>query len=168
LFRRVPLENLNARDPNGNAITPTIARFKIAGTSNVQIENPVAYDFGDAISLVGFSAPKTARAGESWRVKLNWRERTPIDNDYTVFVHLVDANGRTVAQKDNQPQGGAYPTSFLDVGETIADEYVLEIPRDARGEYRIVVGLYNAADGMRLMLKNGADHVELGSVSVSF
>jgi hypothetical protein len=168
LFRRVPLANLNARDPKGNAITPTIARFKIAGTSNVQIENPVSYDFGDTISLVGFSAPKAARAGESLRVKLFWRARAPIDTDYTVFVHLVDANGKPIAQKDNQPQGGAYPMSFLDVGETIADDYVLEIPRDARGEYRIAIGLYNAADGTRLMLKNGADHVEPGSVAVGF
>ncbi|HEX7587597.1 MAG TPA: glycosyltransferase family 39 protein, partial [Anaerolineae bacterium] len=31
MFRRAPLENLTARDPRGNVITPTIARFKLGG-----------------------------------------------------------------------------------------------------------------------------------------
>ncbi|HEX7594652.1 MAG TPA: glycosyltransferase family 39 protein, partial [Anaerolineae bacterium] len=50
LFRRLPLENLTARDPQGHSITPTIARFKITGPSQVQVEGAQsASNFGDQI-----------------------------------------------------------------------------------------------------------------------
>ena len=165
LFRRMPLENLVARDPQGNAITPTIARFKIAGASRVQIENPVRYEFADKLALAGYSA---VRADDSLRVKLYWAARAAMDEDYTVFVHLVDANGKIVAQKDDQPQHGAYPTSLWDAGEIVADEYVLAIPHDAPpGDYRVIVGVYRAGNGARLLLRDGADHVMLTTIPIA-
>ncbi|CAG0995247.1 hypothetical protein ANRL3_03074 [Anaerolineae bacterium] len=161
LFRRVPLENLVARDPQGNAITPTIARFKIEGASRVQVENPVRYEFADKLALAGYSV---VRAGDSLHVKLYWNVRAAMDEDYTVFVHLVDANGKIVAQKDDQPQHGAYPTSLWNANEIVADEYAFAIPRATPpGEYRIIVGVYRAGDGTRLPV-NGDDNVIVASV----
>jgi hypothetical protein len=159
LFRRVPLETLVARDPRGNVVTPIIARFKIAGQSKVQIENPVDYKFGASIALAGYSFPQSIAPGSTLNVKLFWRALKIIDEDYTVFVHLVDANGKIIAQKDAPPQNGAYPTSFWETGEIIEDDYALTIPRDATpGDYRIVIGLYH--DGNRLPTRDG-DHIEL-------
>ena len=160
LFRRVPLENLVARDPQGQTITPTIARFKISGgVSDVQIENPVRYEFADKIALVGYRIEST---GGSMRVRLYWKGRALMSEDYTVFVHLVDASGKLVAQKDNQPQEGAYPTSFWDVGETIADEYTLATPNEfAPGNTKIEIGIYRAGDGTRLPVQGGGDSVVL-------
>ncbi len=168
LFRRVPLENLSARDPHGNTITPMIARFKITGQSHVQVEGahePI--NFGDKIALVGYTHSQTVAAGSTLTVKLYWRSLASIKDDYTVFVHLVDVNGMTVAQKDAQPQDGAYPTSFWDVGETIADEYAVAIPRDlAASDYRIEIGIYRASDNTRLPIHNGGDALGLGTVRV--
>jgi hypothetical protein len=167
LFRRVPLENLSARDPQGAVITPTIARFKITGAASAQIENPVAYNFGDKISLVGYALPARAASGSDLSLKLFWRAQSVVEEDYMVFVHLVDARGKIIAQKDDQPQRGAYPMSFWDVGETIADEYALNIPRDALpGEYKIVVGVYRASDGTRLPVQ-GSDHLILATLRIS-
>jgi hypothetical protein len=162
LFRRVPLETLTARDPRGNIITPTIARFKIAGQAKIQpIENPVVFKFGDRIELVGYSLVQNIAPGSTLPVKLYWRALKPIAEDYTVFVHFVDTNGNIIAQKDNQPQHNTYPTSFWDVGETIADEYALEIPPDvAPGNYRLMIGMYRTSDGARLLTREG-DHIEL-------
>ncbi|MBI5305121.1 MAG: glycosyltransferase family 39 protein [Chloroflexi bacterium] len=164
LYRRAPLENLTARDPRGNAITPNVARFKIAGQSQIQIENPVRYDFADQVALVGYAIAPNAHAGESLRVRLFWRALKSLDEDYTVFVHLVDANGKLIAQKDDQPQHGAYPTSLWDAGEIVADEYALTLPRDAPpGEYRVIVGLYRASDVTRLPV-NGGDAITLSTI----
>ncbi len=167
LFRRVPLETLTARDPHGNIITPTIARFKIAGQAKIQqIENPVAFQFGDRIELVGYSWAHTIAPGSTLPVKLYWRALKPIAEDYSVFVHFVDTNGNIIAQRDNQPQHNTYPTSFWDVGETIVDEYALEIPREVNiDEGRLVIGLYRH-DGTRLMVGE-TDALMLGSVRLT-
>ncbi len=166
LFRRVPLTALTARDPQGQTITPTLARFKIAGQAQTQvrIENATDHRFGDQIALVGFARAETIARGETLRVQLFWRALAPIAEDYTVFVHLVDASGNIVAQKDDLPQRGAYPTAFWSVGEIVPDEYALVFPRDAAsGEYVIRVGVYRASDGARLPTAGG-DAIRLTTV----
>jgi hypothetical protein len=166
LYRKDTLINLSARDPQGRTITPRIARFKIAGVSTVEVENPVRFAFDDRIALVGSSIPLETRPGGSLQVRLYWRALAPIDEDYTVFVHVVDAQGKMLAQKDDQPQNSAYPTSFWDAGETVPDDHVIEIPRDAQpGDYRIRVGLYRPTDNTRLRV-DGSDHLDLTMVRI--
>lgn len=164
LYRLATLSNLPARDAQGRTITPTIARFKIPGQTDVRIENPMDARFGEQIALVGYGHAERVAPGSSLQVRLYWRALVPLTEDYTFFVHLVDASGKTIAQKDDQPQQGRYPTSFWDVSETIADSYIVEIPRDAApGEYRIEVGIYRAGDGSRLPV-TGGDYANLGIV----
>ena len=75
----------------------------------------------------------------------------PPETDYTVFVHLLDAAGNSVAQADSQPQAGAYPTSFWDAGEVVGDAHVIELPATlAPGEYEIEIGWYVLSTGARL------------------
>jgi hypothetical protein len=162
------LETLTARDPHGNIVTPTIARFKITGAPPLapQIEHVVNHVFGDQIALVGLARPDSVVRGSTLSLKLYWRALAPIAEDYTVFVHLVDANGNIIAQRDSQPQRGAYPTSFWDAGEIVMDEYALVVPRDASpSDYQIRVGVYRANDVARLATRNG-DFVALASVRV--
>ena len=162
--------NLAAHDPRGNVVTPTIARFKLAGPAQTQAYLPRPEDviFGDKIALAGFAFDQQTRPGATLRVKLNWRALAAMPEDYTVFVHLLDDQGKTIAQDDNQPQLGAYPTSFWDAGEQIADEYALAIPADTpNGQYRIQIGVYRAADGSRLPVRNGGDAAGLGTVQVA-
>jgi hypothetical protein len=167
LYRRTTLKNLVARDPQDRIITPTIARFKIAGHTQVQVENAVRNEFADKIALVGYAVEKTARAGDSIHVRLYWRALAPMNEDYTVFVHLVNAGGQIITQKDDQPQGGRYPTSFWDVGDTVADEYALAVPRDAPpGDYQIRVGIYRASDGARLPVSGDGNAVNLLTIDV--
>ena len=95
-------------------------------------------------------------------MRLYWQALSALNEDYTVFVHLVDASGNIIAQKDDQPQQGAYPTSFWDVGETIADEYLLPLRGNvAPGDYGIEIGLYRAGDQTRLSVDGGGDTVVL-------
>ena len=66
-----------------------------------------------------------------------------MERDYTLFAHVVDANGAIVAQSDHQPQDRRYPTSIWDVNEQVRDEFTLEIPASVpNGKYQVKIGWY--------------------------
>jgi hypothetical protein len=78
-----------------------------------------------------------------------------MQQDYTVFVHLVDSSGTPLAQRDSQPLAGEYPTSWWRAGERVIDPYLLEIPSSlAPGEYDLLAGFYLLSNGQRLPLLN--------------
>jgi hypothetical protein len=93
-----------------------------------------------------------------------------MDQDYTVFVHLVDQAGRMYSQHDGQPAGGLYPTSKWKEGEVIEDVHLIDVPADtSAGRYSLQVGLYLLSTMERLQISSGtvqADHLVLGSVEV--
>jgi uncharacterized membrane protein len=94
------------------------------------------------------TAPNTAL-----RLTLYWRVLAPMETSYTVFTHLLDANGQLWAQKDNPPVRGSYLTTEWRVGEMVVDKYDIVIPPDApAGQYELEVGLYDATTGQRLPL----------------
>lgn len=88
------------------------------------------------------------------QVSLAWQAQATIQQDYTVFVQVLDAENNMLAQVDSQPQGGAYPTSTWRAGDVITD--TLAWAGDAAGWQRIIIGLYGA-DGTRLRLAGGED-----------
>jgi mannosyltransferase len=89
---------------------------------------------------------------------LYWQDLDLVDADYTVFVHLLGADGRIVDQQDGQPQGGTFPTTAWFPGDTIADEYSLAVPPDAApGEYGLEVGMYLLETGVRLAAYDATD-----------
>jgi hypothetical protein len=93
---------------------------------------------------------------------LYWQSIAPFDRDYTVFVHLLDENGRNLAQADRQPQAGNYPTALWSPGEQIRDEYALPLSPTVE-KYRVRVGLYRADTSERLQVQSGgrtSDYVE--------
>jgi hypothetical protein len=84
-------------------------------------------------------------------VTLLWRALAPPPVDYTVFVHLLDANGSLVAGNDTQPLGGRYPTTIWSAGEHILDIHNLPTPADLPpGQYQLAIGLYQQTTGERL------------------
>jgi hypothetical protein len=66
----------------------------------------------------------------------------------TAFVHLLNADGEIVAQRDHIPADGTRPTTGWLPGEIVADSYRLPLPPG--GPYTLAVGLYDAASGMRI------------------
>jgi len=102
-------------------------------------------DFSIPIQLSGYEiASATLTRGETVVLLLYWKATAPIEKDYTVFAHLVNAPGETVAGSDNQPRGGKKPTSSWQVGETIVDWVIIPItPEIPRGkDYRLEIGWY--------------------------
>lgn len=127
--------------------------FKIApAVSAAAPQYPTAALFGKFAALRGYDLPVAeTRPGEALGLTLHWEAVAPVDANYTVFVHLLDAEGRPVAQADGQPLGGAYPTTLWDAGERIADGRIILLGGDLPvGDYRLGVGWYLLETGQRL------------------
>ena len=133
--------------------------IKVAPRQAVVYSPPNRLDatFAGKAKLVGY---ETHADSNSLSLTLYWQSLAQFDRDYTVFVHALDASGQIVANADQEPQQGNYPTSLWDVGEQIRDDHTLALPT---GKYRIQVGLYRADSGERLAVSgegSQTDHVE--------
>ncbi len=108
--------------------------------------------FGESIELVS----QEVRAGASGRVMLHteWRATRDIQEDWTMFAHLV-RDGQIVAQNDGPPAEGLLPTSQWRAGDVIVDERELAGPLEAARD-KIRVGFYRPDTGARLMVVDAA------------
>ena len=121
------------------------------------------------MELRGYAAE---RSGDTLTVTLFWRASAAMAKNYTVFVHLLNADGAVVAQHDGQPTWQLpVPTGTWQPGETLRDSHPIALPADLPpGEYRLRVGVYFLPTMERLpVLENGVvtgDSVALGSVRI--
>lgn len=132
-------------------------------------DHAIGVTFGDAIRLDGYSlATDSVAPGDTLQLALFWQAQAPIAARYKVFVHVLDAGDRIMAQIDREPGGELVPTTIWQPGQTIADRYGVPIPPDAEpGQHRIAVGLYGF-DGVRLAVQGTTqDRVILGEVIVA-
>jgi serine/threonine-protein kinase len=89
--------------------------------------------------------------GETLRLVLYWRALQQMPENYTVFVHVTQADGAVLVQRDTQPREGTHPTSSWVAGELVEDRYELSIPGDAPPDiYWLKVGMYSHATMQRL------------------
>ena len=97
------------------------------------------------------------QAGADQTVTLTWLAETPTRGRYTVFLHLFGPDGTPVAQGDQEPWRGAYPTNAWLIDVPAADEYHLALPESLpAGAYSLAVGLYDPVTQQRLpLLQNG-------------
>ena len=113
------------------------------------------------------------RSGEFVRLDLTWQALSEMEQDFAVFVHLVGSDGQIWGQRDSQPANGFRPTSAWVEGELVQDHHAVRLDSDLPpGEYRLILGLYDTADGQRLSLfdesgvAQGDDVWELGTLVV--
>jgi len=120
------------------------------------METPVRYTLeepnGGRIALIGYDVgPPEGRWGRVRPLTLYWRAEEPVEGDYTVFVHLLDEEGRFVFGQDGPPRQGNYPTDLWAAGEVVQDERRLRLDWTLpAGTYQLRVGLYRLQGGERL------------------
>ena len=126
--------------------------------------------FGNAphLTLLGYDLNQLPITNYQVPFTLYWRSESPLPIDYTTFVHVRDADGQVVAQKDQPPLHGAYPTSLWDTAEIIADEILVSLPAELpQGRYDVIIGLYDLQTGQRLAVPDIPAHeVHLTSIEV--
>jgi hypothetical protein len=94
--------------------------------------------------------------GRTFELVLYWQPIETFDRGYTVFVHLISADGHIVANRDQVPGGGDFPTTSWVKGEYLTDVYQVPVTTDTPpGDYWIEVGFYDPVDGARLPVADG-------------
>jgi hypothetical protein len=127
-----------------------------------RLPRPAEADFVGLISLLAYEVLE-GEAG-SLSLVLYWRCLERMETDYTVFVHLLDAEGNIVAQGDSPPVQGHYPTTRWAVGELVRDEHPLVGPPETMAHgVRFAVGWYSAQEGRLGVVIDleATDHVDL-------
>jgi hypothetical protein len=127
-----------------------------------------------SIQLIGYElASMRVRRGEPLALILYWKATQKIERDYTVFAHLVDADGNIVEGKDSQPRGGAAPTSAWIPNDLNADGILIPIPRalPIGNRYRVEIGMYYLPTLQRLAILDErgqprGDHLVIEPISV--
>ena len=155
-------------------LIPTYRMPLTASAAELRAMTPLDANIGDTAQVLGYRlSATTVRPGETLEVTVYWQPLSQTDVPYTVFLHLVDADLRPIAQRDTYPGLGNYATTVWDVGRPFVDIYRLAVPADApAGPHALVFGLYDGASGVRLPVSGGdagppdLAFVKLGSVQV--
>ncbi len=152
-----------------NAVTATPLR------QNIVLNRPAAVDlpasatpeqaqFGEVISLRGTSVQA---ADEALTVDLYWQADAPVTEDYQIFIHVFDAEGNRVAQRDSSPVDSRYPTSQWRIDTLIVDSHVLGLDQSLpAGDYIVRIGLYRLSDGTRLSITGADERVQDNSLLI--
>jgi len=127
-------------------------------------------EFENVILLTEIAVPANAPAGGVLPVILRWQTTQSVEDSFVVFAHMVDADGQLVAQHDGVPGNGLLPLTDWNPGDTIDDRFAIRLPAELPpGDYRLRVGLYEPASGLRLRVtagEGGGDYLDVGRVHV--
>lgn len=128
--------------------------------------------FGDQLQLLGYQAgpgdlrsafspvteQETVAPGQVLQLNLYWRSLVKMNVDYTIFLHLVDGQGQTIAQRDTIIRATDYPTSHWKPGELALDMADLPIPAGIPdGTYQLQMGIYRMETMERLGIPGTPD-----------
>ena len=128
--------------------------------------------FGEKMRLLGYELENDqVSPGGDLTVTLYWKALAPMQDNYSLFIHLLGANDLIIGQRDVYPGQGNYPTTLWSPGQIIADTYVIPIspatltPQEAKLE----VGLYRLESGKRLPVTDSTgaemgDNVRFGQI----
>jgi len=121
-----------------------------------EFNDPVNFD--DQLALIGYDVDKD---GDRLAITLYWQAQERMLEDYTTFVHVLDEEGQLLAQDDDQPMSGDYPTSIWDEGEIVADRKEMDLPEGISDErISVVTGVYLLETLERLPVQNTSGQLQ--------
>jgi mannosyltransferase len=125
-----------------------LATYAVPAAPPTEMRTRLDVRLGDAILLHGYTLLADRLApGDILQLTLFWEAKAPIDQRYKVFLHLLDAEGELVAQRDSEPGGGLALTTTWEPGVIQMDNHGILIPPDTPpGTCQLVVGLYLLTD----------------------
>jgi mannosyltransferase len=150
-----------------------LAVYGVAPTTRAAAP-PLNAKIGTEITLAGFQLDqRDARAGDILTLTLHWRAEQSPSARYKVFVHLLNAGGQVVAQRDGEPVADTRITTTWKPGEEIDDNYgILVDAGTPAGAYQVEIGMYRADDGVRLPITSSGgqklgDHLSASTVQIA-
>ena len=125
--------------------------------------------FDDRVELLGYTAPQTITPGSTLRLLTTWRVLQPITPGPSgIFAHLLDADGRIVAQDDQL----GFPRHSWRADDLFVLFSRLELaPNLASGRYTLQIGFYDKDTQARWPVTDATgralgDHFVLGQLVV--
>jgi 4-amino-4-deoxy-L-arabinose transferase-like glycosyltransferase len=121
---------------------------------------------------LGVRPTRVFQAGGVLGLRTFWKVEELFQADYFIFVHVLDSNGRIVAQRDAPPWQGRFPTSSWQSGALVVDVNDLTLPPGLPpGEYAVVVGMFDPASGAHPATQvNGqpqaVDAIPVGTIAI--
>ena len=157
--QRLPLTDDRAAETGVNQVV-LVERPVVRWEENDEVPAPThsqEAELGGYARLLGYDLSANAvPGGGSFALKLYWQCIEETNTSYTVFVHVLDDNGKIAAQRDQIPGAGRFPTTGWLRQEVISDVYEITLPDDlASGTYHIALGMYDLATGARLPVVEG-------------
>ncbi|HTS80179.1 MAG TPA: hypothetical protein VMH40_06245 [Myxococcaceae bacterium] len=109
---------------------------------------------GDLAELVGATfAPPSLSTGDSTRIVLVFRALKPTTDDWQVFVHLEDAEGR--GERLNADHPLREPTSTWKPGQLVQDEFGVTLPQGWKSRaVNVFVGMWLPSTNARMKVRN--------------
>ncbi len=152
------------------------AETLVANSAPSRVENGANFEDKLEVVDVVFN-PGRALPGEAVQVTARYRVLEKIPQDYLVFVHAEDVDGKLERMNfDHPPARGTRPTSTWEKGDVIEDTFVVNVPAAASQELRglnLWAGFWHAQTDTRLALKNpdkvrndGRNRILLGTLKV--
>ncbi len=125
---------------------------------------PSSLVFGDQINLLGYSLDQQrVQPGGQIMLTIYWQARRPMDESWTVFIHLLGKDGQVLGGWDTVPGAAAYPTEMWEPGRVVGETYRVPLKQsiEAPTVCRVEVGWYRFTTGERMAAADGAG-VQLG------
>ncbi|MBP7998027.1 MAG: hypothetical protein KA314_02540 [Chloroflexi bacterium] len=143
--------------------------YAVPSAAATELATPLNLHFGDHITLLGYTLPATTLTpGDIIQITLFWQTDAPLETRYKLFLHLLDANGQMVNQRDSEPGGGLALTTTWIPGTTIPDNHGVLIPANTPpGDYHLLLGLYDLTDPtLRLPIRSELSPVDTFPLAV--
>jgi 4-amino-4-deoxy-L-arabinose transferase-like glycosyltransferase len=139
----------DSSQPNGPRLPASSGSDQVRFGSVAIQPAPFVINFGDQIDLIGYTLDRrSALPDDTVHLTLEWRARSRMPIDYTVFTHVLQPPETIWAQQDKPLRP---PTTSWPVGQVVSDTYELKIKSDAPpGVYGIEVGAYEPQNFDRL------------------
>jgi hypothetical protein len=109
------------------------------------VQRPIGAEFAGGMQVVGieFTDGAAVEPGQTLPLMLTLTTQAPIQDDYTIFIHLADENNQLLYQFDGVPVQGSHPTRQWQPGQIFSDPYELILPEIGKpGLATLSMGFY--------------------------
>jgi hypothetical protein len=150
-----PLNAFTSSGQSGSQVV--LGQVEVTRPAQPPSAQPAQADFGPLRLIEAATPAAVVSPGDAIPVELLWQAAPGFQAEPLVVVmQLLDSDGNVAASLEAEPLGGRYPTTQWQPEELVRDRHVLLVPDGATpGTYRLIVGLYRAADGQRLTTSGG-------------
>jgi hypothetical protein len=148
--------------PGSSESALQVGRVEVKADPATQYPNEVFVNWDNRFALIGYTIEPRALppGGRTW-VTLYWRAvDPPQDEDFKVFLHVMEGWERQWAGSDGNPVEPNGFTRYWVAGQVYEDRRKLRLPDDIpAGEYTLELGWFSDEDGERLNILAEDGHI---------